>query len=162
MKLGWSIQSCIVNPHQLFMDIKVVPTCHFVGTGSWTKTFSISNLGKVPLKKAPVYYKWAWFSTADPARAFFRPFFRPFFRLFFFFFHNAPFSKLEIFDFIYWLNFWTGWPQFKSVETLPRIIFRITFTKKAPQLSYGTLKKFRPRFRKTQIERYLIELTTLV
>ena len=52
--------------------------------------------------------------------------------------------------------------NFNSVGTIPRIIPRIIFTKRAPQLTYGTLKQFRPRFRKTQIERYLIELTTLV
>ena len=52
--------------------------------------------------------------------------------------------------------------NFNSVGTIPRIIPRIIFTKRAPQLSCGTLKKFRARFRETKIERNLVELTTLV
>jgi len=120
------------------------------------KTFSMINLGKLTLKKTPLYYKWARSLTALPARAFFHHFF------FFFFPNNAHFQNWKFSTLFHWLNFWTGWPQFKSVETFPRIISRIIFTKRAPQLTYGTLKKFRPRFRKTKIERNLIELITLV
>ena len=52
--------------------------------------------------------------------------------------------------------------NFNSVGTIPRIIPSIIFTKRAPQRTYDTLKQFRARFRKTQIERNLIELITLV
>jgi hypothetical protein len=120
MKLGWSIHSSIVNPHQLFMDSKSFRLVTLFKLVHRAKTFSMRNLCKLTLKDTPLDYYWAWILTALPARTNFSSFFSSFF------FHNAHFQT-ENFDFIWLAKFLSRLTPIQISRNCPPDYSRLLF-----------------------------------